>query len=75
MTVARDGDITLMRPLESVAGSQLDMADLGIHILVDAQDLHHMTRIQKMNLNDFLKDLKNKYKEIEDWTEEDLKEK
>lgn len=74
VTVARDGDITLMRPLEAVAGSQLDWHDLGIHILVDALDTKHMTRIQRMNLHDFLEKLKKTYTDIEDWTEKEKEE-
>lgn len=72
LIVTRDGDVHSMRPLEAVAGYGLPYNELGIHILVDAEDEKSMTRIQKLNLGDVVDSLtKEAYPGLERFVEED----
>lgn len=68
--VSRDGDINEMRPLEAVAGSDLEYNELGIHVLVDAVDTNGMTRIQKLSLGDALDEIKKIYPHIERFSDD-----
>lgn len=64
MIITKDGTSHTIRNIEAVAGYELADSEYGVHILVDSASNDAMTRVQKLALDDALRNIKLKYPDI-----------